>query len=232
MIGDDIATLKDNGSVRCIEHRALPLTLWVVEPTADTRMMPMSFVTYNGEVVGRSWPRPLRLAQPGAKPRLQARKVNAYDKMDGVLVCATVFDDEVLLWTSDGFDGPVIEEAAAHLTGWSPSAGETVLFEALLKNHRRIVDYGDFDGMVLLGAVNHETLRDDEAPESVAVRTGWPGEIAIARTMPFEWFVSMAANPDNGAGREGIVVVWPEAEGSSVRTVIQFEWWQRARTGR
>lgn len=52
---------------------------------------------------------------------------------------------------------------------WTPAAGMTYLFEIIYPANRVVVDYGDLEELVLLGAVVNETGRTIEA-----AMTGWP----------------------------------------------------------
>jgi RNA ligase len=82
---------------------------------------------------------------------------------------------------------------------FEPPAGLTVLFEIIYPGNRIVLDYGDLDDLVLLGAVDIATGRS-HGPEAVP---GWPGPTveSFAYTTLAE---ALAAPPREN--REGLVV--------------------------
>lgn len=229
---EQLRDLEGRGLLLSKEHPDLPLLLWLATDDSrgtDADAFHCTVTTVDGEIVGRSWPRPLRVGDANATPAMPSRKITAYDKVDGAAVLVALHEDSLLIWSADGWS--VDERIAPALTGWKPAIGETVLFEAVYPGLSKVIEY-EFEGLVLIGAVNHETLHDAEQPDVVAQRTGWPGEIAVLRTVPFSWLVDICADPANGEGREGFVVVRPQPSASAVRTIVQFEWWKRARADR
>lgn len=227
---DELRDLEGRGLLRVEQHPDLPLLLWTSAPVPEAAALPQSHVTaLDGTTVGRSWPRPLRPGDAGAAPAQPNRKAIAYDKLDGVPVLVTRYEGGLLVWSMNGFH--VEDSIRAHLVGWTPGEDETAIFEAISPGLGKVIAH-EFDGLVLLGAVQHKTLIDWEAPEMVAQRTGWPGEIVVLRPMPYQWLVDVCADPANGEGREGFVVVQPRPDTSAIRTVIQFEWWKSERASR
>lgn len=174
----------------------------------------------HGAVVGRGFskffePEPYDLIPRG-------RPFMAYDKMDGTLIHCTVWNGQLVLWTKAGFDSRFVDPATEHLKGWTPTDGCTALFEAIFPWNRIVVDYGSFDGLVLLAQVHNETGADTGTPDEIAETTGWFGEIVRPRNIPLSDLISIVRNPDNGDNREGFVLVFPEDGKPSLRFKMKF----------
>lgn len=102
--------------------------------------------------------------------------------------------------------GSMNSDQAAHATevynqryanSWTPRTDVTYLFEIIFRENRIVVDYGDMDDLVLLGAVHKATGRSLTVTEA---RMGWIGP--VARQMPFASYEEavMAAIPDTEEG--------------------------------
>jgi RNA ligase len=74
----------------------------------------------------------------------------------------------------------------------------------------------------LLGAVRHEDGFDAFNPYQIQVDTGWHGEVVNVHTFHFNHMTNTIANPENGEGREGFVVVIQNESGPADRIKMKF----------
>lgn len=229
----ELAEYEQRGLVGHERHAALPLSVWFTTDHCDvwdevTRAAQGLVVHDDGRIVGRCWPRRFALHDPrGIVPQKRSRHT-VYDLYDGVNVMVTTFDGETLLWTRRSFDVPMPERVWQELSGWVPAPSETAVFTAVFESTRNVVDYGEFSGLILLGAIDHETGKDWTHPGDVAEDTGWSGEIAVERNTHVQWLSTMAADPENGENRKGFEIVWPQEDGPALRAEVLFEWFLRA----
>lgn len=160
--------------------------------------------TDTGEVVARPLRKFFNYGQPGAPLIDLDAKVAVTDKQDGSL--------GIIYPTSAGWAvatrGSFTSEQALHATevlrsrypNFTPPAGITVLVEIVFPSNRIVVDYGDFDDLVLLGAVDIATgLTFPPTPATF----GWPGPATAV--FPYLTLAeALAADPRPNA--EGLVV--------------------------
>lgn len=183
----------------------------------------------DGRVIGMGYAVEPSIWSTRLPPRTERHTV--FDTVDGVTVCATLYEGELVLWTHDAIDGAVIDSVREYVAGWKPRPDTTVLFSAVLGFVPRVVDYEGFEGLVLLGQVEHETGIDWTHPDDVASATGWWGETAVERTMPTSMVLQLIGNAENGENRRGFTVVYPRQTGPSLRFSAPFKWYDNARGG-
>jgi RNA ligase len=82
---------------------------------------------------------------------------------------------------------------------FEPPAGQTLLFEIIYPGNRIVLDYGDLDDLVLLGAVDIATGRS-RGPDAVP---GWPGP--VVESFAYATLADALAAPPRD-NREGLVV--------------------------
>jgi hypothetical protein len=174
----------------------------------------------DGTLVGRPLPR-FRSIDEVALPE-RTEPFVAVDMVDGIGIYVARFEGENLVWTVDGFEGAHIDVATEMLRGWSPLPDTTVLFEGVFQFARQTVDYGTFEGLILLAQVNHETGFDGHLLSTVAERTGWWGETATERTISMPMLRKLVDDPENGEGWEGFVLVYPRAGAPALRVAARF----------
>lgn len=230
-----IEQLRDyeaRGYVHGSRHPDLPLTVWSYtrtaqyerawdEVTTNTRGLVMQD---DGFMVGRGiqkfggWGDPMFPIPDRNVP------FTTFDKADGSLICVTEYEGELLVWSKGSFISDHAVAARPYLKGWRPLPGTTTLFEGIFgPMNRVVVDYGEFRGLILLGQVEHDTGKDWTHPQDVADDTGWSGEVVVERAgIPLNDILALCADPENGANREGFVVVWPQADGPAIRSKIKF----------
>lgn len=207
--------------MRGFRHPALPLTVYSVaddQYALDGRSAVL--VHDDGCVVGMSFGIEPFIEGALLPPRTQRFMV--LDAVDGVVVHVTVVAGETVVWTHDGFDEVVVAAAREHLLGWKPRVDTTAVFSGVFKFVPRVVDYEGFEGLVLIGEVDHLTGADGASPSAVASSTGWWGETAVERVVPMPALVRMISDPENGENRKGFTVVYPRQGEPSVRFSAPF----------
>lgn len=221
---DALAAAIDGGYVRVQQHPTLPLEIYNYTEKAqfEGAWTPVTLacrgliVASDGTVVARPMSKFFNYSQPGAPTLDPSAPVHVTDKADGSL--------GVIFPAADGWAvatrGSFASDQAVHATevlrsryhGFTPPAGLTVLVEIIYPGNRIVIDYGDLDDLVLLGAVDIATGRS-HGPEVVP---GWPGPV-IARFDHATLAEALAAPPR--PNREGFVVWFPETD---VRIKIKY----------
>lgn len=160
-----------------------------------------------GEVVARPWEKFFNLGQMDNRIDSMA-PVEVTDKVDGSL--------GILYRAPDGLwqiatRGSFASEQANHATtlfeqkyldGVQLTDEATFLFEIVYPENRIVVNYGDMDDLVLLGAVD-KRYGFYHGPETAAGILDWPGP--VAEVWKFDHFVDAISFPDRN-GKEGVVI--------------------------
>lgn len=128
-----------------------------------------------GEIIARPFPKFFNHGENNHHPFADDEPVTVTDKLDGSL--------GIIYPTGDGglavaTRGSFTSEQAIHAThilrtkyeDWHPAEGSTVLVEIVYPQNRIVVDYGDTDDLLLLGAVHIET-----GITSSPLEVFWPG---------------------------------------------------------
>jgi RNA ligase len=137
-------------------------------------------------------------------------QVVATDKMDGSLGILYRVGDEARVATRGSFSSAQARHATEVLhtkySEFEPQDGWTYLFEIVYPQNRIVVDYGDQDDLVLLGAVQIASGRSVPLEEA---RTGWSGPVVevLAHNLLAD---ALAAAPRDNA--EGMVLHFVEAD--------------------
>jgi RNA ligase len=136
---------------------------------------------------------------------LSTGPVQVTDKLDGSLGILYPYGEGHRIATRGSFDS----EQALHATAlWQrryaerfrPEPGITMLFEIIYPNNRIVVDYGDLDDLVLIGAVDICSGRSIPLED---LGQSWPGP--VVEQFPYETLAEAMAAPVR-PGREGLVV--------------------------
>jgi RNA ligase len=158
-----------------------------------------------GAVLARPFVKFFNHGQSGAPVIDLAAPVRVSDKLDGSLgILYPLPDNGFAVATRGSFSSAQARHATAvyqrrYADRFTPQHGVTVLFEIVYPQNRIVVDYGDMDDLLLLGAVriaDGTVLAADEVP-------GWPGP--AARSFPVASFAQALALPPR-PGAEGLVV--------------------------
>lgn len=132
-----------------------------------------------GNVMARPWRKFFNYGQHEAGALDLAAPVEVTDKADGSLgILHYGLTGQPRIATRGSFTSEQAEHATAlyldrYRGEWVPEAGVTYLFEIVYPGNRIVLDYGDLDDLILLGAVEIATGRvhGPEAP----VCAFWPG---------------------------------------------------------
>lgn len=221
----DLGLLDDMlhaGNVRLQTHPTLPLAIlnYTQRAAYDRVWNPVTMQcrgliveqldpeSDDATVVARPFPKFFNYGEDMEPVEMGARAV-VTDKIDGSLG---------ILFPTSGSSyavatrGSFTSEQALHATdiwtakyeswGWRPKPGVTYLFEIVYPENRVVLDYGDMNDLVLLGALNTET--------GLPVHVGtWPGPRAEVHS--YKTFgEALAAEPRLNA--EGYVVYFPDLD--------------------
>lgn len=230
---ETLEAYESRGLVRRSRHPSLPLTVWCATgdgPWDEVTSTARGLVLHDdGTLVGRGFPKFHEHDDPSVSMPPRTEPFVAVDMVDGVGIYATLFEGSLLVWADDTFVGPSVDVATELMTGWKPREGTTAVFEGVFKFARRIVDYGPFEGLVLLGEVEHSTEIDWTSPQVVSDETGWWGEVAVERSIPVHTLMKLVSDPENGEGWEGFVLVYPRVGGPALRVSARFARYRAAR---
>lgn len=224
------------GLVRVQRHPALPLRIYNYteqavfgrEWTTVTRTCRGLVVADDGEVVARPWPKFFNHGEASADPLDLAAPVEVTDKADGSLGILYPAPDAAAgqgVGYAVATRGSFTSEQALHGTGvyrdryahaWTPQPGWTYLAEIVYPANRIVLDYGDLDDLILLGAVEIATGRCAGPLDPPCA--GWPGpriEVHDHATLAD----ALAAEPRPNA--EGLVVRY--LEGAHAGTMVKLK---------
>lgn len=176
-----------------------------------------------GNVISRPFPKFFNWGEPEAPTEeITQTPFWAFDKMDGTLIVVGNLDGQAVVSTKGSFDTWHSEAARKMLEGYVPIKGSTAIFEFIHPDNRIVVDYGNAEELVLLGAVENATGVDHFTPENYAEQSGWHGRLVAPQAFRLQAILQTVANPENGPNREGFVLLWPTEEGPSPRVKIKF----------
>lgn len=132
--------------------------------------------------------------------------VEVTDKADGSLGLVSLYKGQILFSTRGSFES----EQADHMRQvWLNKYSAvilpeqyTFLFEIIFKSNRIVLDYGDMDDLVLLGAVSN-LYGWVQGPNEAAGLLGWRGPVTevLHSSIPFGEVLTL----DRGPGYEGVV---------------------------
>ncbi len=222
---EDLDLALAEGLVRMQDHPRLPLRIFNYTEKAQYAQAwtPVTLACRgliadrDGTVVARPLPKFFNVGQPGAPDLDLDTEVHVTDKADGSLGIIYPAADGFAVATRGSFES----DQAAHATSllrkryasFVPPAGLTVLVEIIYPANRIVVDYGDMDDLMLLGAVDIASGRTF-GPAAVP---SWPGPVIDAfahRTLA----EALAAPPR--PNREGLVAWFP---GQDIRVKIKYD---------
>lgn len=158
-------------------------------------------INHRWEVLARPFPKFFNVGEQEAQIDPDGACV-VYDKLDGSLGISYVVDGEARIATR----GSLSSEQAGHASAWlqlrhpewMPPAGVTCLFEIIYPENRIVVDYGEFDGLVLLAGIEISTGNHVDIDQ-----IDWPGS-RVNRMPYFSLQEALEAAPRKNV--EGMVV--------------------------
>lgn len=160
----------------------------------------------SNRVVARPFSKFFNHNEPAAEGLDISGPVRVTDKLDGSLGILYPAPHGWAIATRGSFTS----EQAVHATnlwrdkykGWEPNPGYTYLFEIVYPENRIVVDYGQLDDLILLGAINIETGETAHPGDIV-----WPG--MVTDEFPYATLAEALASPPR-SGMEGLVVEFVE----------------------
>jgi len=172
------------GYVRVVQHPTAPLRLYsYTEKAAYERVWNACtmacrglILDHDGNVVARPFSKFFNVDEPDAAKFDADDMVEVDNKFDGSLIIAYPLDFERGEWafaTRGSFTSPQARHAMKHL----PSVVKllqhkdtTYLFEGIWPTNRIVLDYGEFDGLVFLAAIDNasgKTLHSSEVADRI-----------------------------------------------------------------
>jgi RNA ligase len=134
-----------------------------------------------------------------------------WEKMDGFLAIRYVWEGKQYCASKGSFDSPHAKWATAQLNKLSITettfpANTTVLFEGICPDLRIVVDYGDFQGLVMLAVIYNETGM--ECPPSLLKR--YAVNIGVQCPRKFKTTIAETTQAVNDSTKnvEGYVLTW------------------------
>ena len=135
--------------------------------TAETMACRGLIVNHQREIVSRPFPKFFSIEQR-TEP-LPIEPFQVFEKLDGSLGIGYTVDGRPAIATRGSFTSDQAAWATEFLRTQYPDLlfldGRTYLFEIIYKGNRIVVDYGDFEGLILLALIDNETGADLELPE-------------------------------------------------------------------
>lgn len=205
---DDLEECLKGRYVNANRHPRLPLTIYNYSKSAqyDAHWTPTTvncrglIVHDDGTVIARPFKKFFNFGQVDTP----TGPVVVTDKADGS--CGIVYRDGDRLCISTR--GSFVSEQAQHATevlnarygDFDPPANWTYVFEIIYPENRVVVNYGSFDDLVLLGAVDIETGRSVALEEAASY---WSGP--VVETFPYTSLEEALAAPAR-EDREGLVL--------------------------
>lgn len=165
------------------------------------------FEALTGEVLARPWKKFFNLGDSKAPWISFEDRVEVTDKMDGSLGILYHYGDKPSIATRGSFHSTQAGWATKQIRkidGLDLAATEeyTFLFEIIYPQNRIVVDYGKFEGLVLLGAV--EILTGYAfGPNEAAALLNWGG--MVTEVMPYKSINEVLA-ADDRVNTEGYVI--------------------------
>lgn len=215
---DLLGEMISGGYVRVQQHPVLPLSILNYTEKAQYERVwnPVTLQCrgliveqgWTNRVVARPFPKFFNHNEPAAAEIDTSGPVRVTDKLDGSLGILYPTPDSWAVATRGSFTS----EQAVHATnllrgryaGWEPNPGFTYLVEIVYPGNRIVVDYGDRDDLILLGAIRIET---GETAYPNDVEADWPGLVVDA--FPYTTLAEALAAPPR-PGMEGLVVEFTE----------------------
>jgi RNA ligase len=131
----------------------------------------------HGRVIARPFRKFFNLGQSESAPIELSARCTVTDKLDGSLGILYPVGDVWAVATRGAFEGKQAQHATdllrARYPEYRPPPGWTVLVEIIYPSNRIVLDYGDQDDLVLLGAVEIASGRSVGPP--AALLADWPG---------------------------------------------------------
>ena len=183
----DLEVAVDGGFVVRRAHPTLPLCILNYTERATYTPDSWNAVTRNcrgliydtntHEIVARPFPKFFNMGERYAPQCDPTSRVVVTDKLDGSLGVLYRTPDGLAVSTRGSFDSEQTKHATelvrTRYAEFVPPHGHTLLFEIVYPDNRIVVDYGDMDDLILLGAIHIETGCSYFPHDDLLV--AWPG---------------------------------------------------------
>ena len=198
-------------AIHTYSEKAAYDNLWN-EVTLQCRGLVTNYTT--GEVLARPFKKFFNDNQQGQEnvpPIPWEEKFRVFDKVDGSLGILVPVNDGHIIATRGSFTSDqalhATEVWSAHYAGRvKPDSELTYLFEILYPDNRVVLDYGDLDDLVLLGAVDIGTGRS--YGPYLGSSMGWPGP-TVEEYSAYDFDPSKVEDRPN---KEGFVLWFPKSD--------------------
>lgn len=169
---ENLRPFVDAGLISERQHPSAPL--WIYNYTARTtyeRQWTPETLACRGlildgdsQIVARPFRKFFNLGEPGTDEAVFASEFTVTEKMDGSLGVYYEVGGAPAIATRGSFESDQAKWATRHLAaaypGWRAPSGMTPLFEIIYPENRIVVDYGKWEGLVLLTVIDNVTGRD------------------------------------------------------------------------
>lgn len=135
--------------------------------TPETMACRGLIVADDNKVIARAFPKFFSIEQRTEPLPVEPFKV--FEKLDGSLGILYHHNGQSHIATRGSFVSDQAQWATEWLHKYHPDAvfaeGQTYLFEIIYRQNRIVVDYGDFEGLILLAVIDNETGADIAPPD-------------------------------------------------------------------
>lgn len=232
---DNLARMEAEGLVAVHHHPRRPLVIRNYTHRAqytpgswnrETRACRGLITSDDGQVVARPFPKFHNLEEHPRSDLVFSKPFKVTEKVDGSLGVLYPDGDSWAIATRGSFTS----EQAIWATAWLkttypdfvPPAGVTLLFEIIFQANRIVIDYGDFEGLILLAAIDNETGADAGLP------TDWLGRVVksfdAAGLKPGD--IGEKLGIDDGQ-HEGFVLAFDHPKGQTTRVKVKLDEYKR-----
>lgn len=161
--------------------------------------------------------------EPNENSWWQTPTPEVWEKMDGFLATLYEWEGKQYIASKGSFDSPHAKWATAWLNSTAHEWLEdyTPVFEGISPNFRIVVNYENFEGLVLLALVNNETGEEVPAPilESYAYRNG----LKTPKRFYMTWQeAAEKSNEEETKNFEGYVLVWRRPGTTPFRLKVKY----------
>lgn len=231
---EDLRAAIDGGYVGVQTHPTLPLVIYNYTPAAQYERVWNPVTTQcrgliadlDGYIVARPFAKFFNYGEVDQYDGLPDGDFTVSEKMDGSLGIIYTYAGRSAVATRGSFMSEQALWATGYLknmnypegVGFTQPEGVTTLVEIIYPENRIVVDYGDAQGLWLLGATLNRTGQDIDRNKI----DWWNGPTApvFGFDISVDGAVQMAQS--NGfADGEGVVLCWPRTDGPSFRLKVK-----------
>jgi RNA ligase len=233
--GDEFRKMLIEGYVSVQSHPTLPLFIYNYSPSAQYERMWNDVTTQcrglivdeDGYIVARPFAKFFNYGEVDQYTDLPAGDPIVSEKMDGSLGIIYTYEGVSRVATRGSFASDqalwATEFLRTNFPDFAQPEGVTTLVEIIYSQNRIVVDYGDREGLVLLGAIDNATGADIPILD-VCYWKGtkwWTGPVAEHYEYHSAEDAVALATGDEFEDAEGVVLCWPRPDGPSFRLKIK-----------